>query len=153
MNSLPCLSIERTLIADDIHSKKQAFERLSLLLAQDMPGLSENQIFECLLSREKIGSTGLGDGVALPHGRTENCTQMLGAALLLKQPIDYNNGEKVDILFALIVPDPANEEHHKCLAYLAKHFHDDKRLSRIRHAYSDQALYDIITEQNEHITS
>ena len=88
-------------------SKKRALEMASELLAGSNEALGQAEVFGALLGREKLGSTGLGHGVALPHGRLASCEQPVGALLVLAEPIDFDavDGQPVDLLFAMLVPE------------------------------------------------
>lgn len=126
-------------------SKKKALEELSKLLAQGA-GIAEADILNGLAAREKLGSTGLGHGVAIPHGRLAGVKSSVGAFLRLKHPVDYDahDGQPVDLIFGLIVPAAATEEHLKHLAAIAEKFSDDAFCKNARSATSASALYDLV---------
>ncbi len=126
-------------------SKKKALEELSKLLAQGA-GIAEADILNGLAAREKLGSTGLGHGVAIPHGRLAGVKSSVGAFLRLKHPVDYDahDGQPVDLMFGLIVPAAATEEHLKHLAAIAEKFSDDAFCKNARSATSASALYDLV---------
>ena len=110
-------------------SKRRAFEQLSILLAKDQPSLNEEEIYSQLLERERLGSTGLGNGIALPHARISALTNTSAAFIQLEQAIDFDaiDNQPVDILFALLVPELSQEEqttHLQMLASLAAMFSD-----------------------------
>lgn len=106
-------------------SKKHALEILSEMLAEALPPDPEtgdrlsltNAVMEALVQREKLGGTGLGGGIALPHGALTLAPQMVGAVITLQQPVDYEtpDGEPVDLIIALIAPAPAGDEHREML--------------------------------------
>ena len=110
----------------DVQSKKRALEELSNLITQDQTQLNANEIFDSLISRERLGSTGVGYGVAIPHGRINNCNQITGAFIQLSQGVDFDamDNQPVDMLFALIVPEESTDEHLQGLALLASMFND-----------------------------
>lgn len=137
------LSARRTSSGAAGISKKRALELLANLIAEDIPALDANDIFSSLISREKLGSTGLGAGVAIPHCRIPNCTGTIGALLKLDEAIDYEaiDDQPVDILFALLVPEEAHDDHLQTLAGLAERFNQPKYLQTLRQADSDEALY------------
>lgn len=103
-------------------SKKKALETAAQLLAAGDPNLAPDSIYEKLIERERLGSTGLANGIALPHARMEGASKPLGALITLDKPIDFDSldGEPVDLIFALLVPEAATEEHLQLLAQLAQ---------------------------------
>lgn len=128
----------------DVTSKKRALELLGELVAQATGDLEQRTVFESLLSRERLGSTGLGHGVALPHGRLAASPRAIGAVLKLEQGIDFDaiDQQPVDLLFALIVPEHFTDEHLKILAYLAEMFSNQEFCQQLRACREDQALYE-----------
>ena len=147
MNINQLLSPDTTLVCTQVSSKKKVLEKISELIEQ-VSSSSRKHIFESLCSREKLGSTALGDGVAIPHGRVVQCEQVKAVFMLLEKPIDYDapDGKAVDIIFALVVPEQAHQEHLGHLAQIAQILSDQKTLSQIRHAHSSQALFEILEE-------
>ncbi len=125
-----------------IMSKKRLLETLAELLASDHPRLHTEVVFERLLERERLGSTGLGHGIALPHARVKEVTNVLGAFVQLTCGVDYDaaDGEPVDLAFALLVPEAANEEHLRLLAHLASLFSDPSIRTGLREADSAAAI-------------
>ncbi|WP_295582409.1 PTS IIA-like nitrogen regulatory protein PtsN [uncultured Lamprocystis sp.] len=125
-----------------IASKKRLLETLASLLAADHPRLDADLVFDCLLERERLGSTGLGHGIALPHARVKEVTQSIGAFVSLSQGVDYDavDGEPVDLAFALLVPEAATDEHLQLLAQLAGRFNDPQVRKRLREADSPSAI-------------
>ena len=123
-----------------VSSKKRALEAVSQLMAADIPDLTETEIFDRLIEREKLGSTGLGHGVALPHGRMREVSRAYGALLHLDQAIDFDaiDGQPVDLVFALLVPESATEEHLQLLGALAGLFSDDVQCRRIRETCTER---------------
>ncbi|WP_295385226.1 PTS sugar transporter subunit IIA [uncultured Thiodictyon sp.] len=129
----------------EIASKKRLLETLARLLATDHPGLEPDAVFERLLERERLGSTGLGHGIALPHARIKAIPQSLGAFVSLTQGVDYDaaDGEPVDLAFALLVPETATEEHLQLLAELAGRFNDPELRRRLRQADNAAAILNL----------
>jgi nitrogen PTS system EIIA component len=127
-------------------SKKKALEELSKLLAKGEPSVSSTDILASLAGREKLGSTGLGHGVAIPHGRMAGVESSVGAFMRLKHPLDYDahDAHPVDLVFGLMVPQNANEEHLKHLAAIAEMFSDEAFCQKLREAPDDAALYTLI---------
>jgi len=108
----------------DATSKKRALEFASQLLADKDEGLSPREVFDCLIAREKLGSTGLGQGVAIPHGRIAGLDKTIGVFLRLPRGVDFDapDNEPVDLVFALLVPEESTEEHLQVLASIASYF-------------------------------
>lgn len=127
-------------------SKKRALEAVSALLAKSDPNLTDAEVFDCLLAREKLGSTGMGHGVAIPHGRSKKGTRAVGAFIQLEKGVDYDavDSQSVQLLFALIVPLKSTEEHLQILATLAEMFSDTGFREQLAKAPSSQALYDLL---------
>jgi len=123
-------------------SRKRAIEVASDLLSARHPGLSARAVFDALMNRERLGSTALGEGVAIPHCRTE-CDAIVGAFLHLASPVDYDapDGEPVDLLFVLVVPPEESSAHLEVLAALARLFQDPENRRRLRRQESDNDLY------------
>jgi len=123
-------------------SRKALLEAASDLLAEVHPELSARPLFDELMNRERLGSTGIGDGVAIPHCRID-CSRILGAVLTLDEPVDYDaiDGKGVDLLFVLVVPPEENSAHLELLAALAKIFSNPEHRQRLKSAGSDAELY------------
>ena len=130
------------------HSKKRALEELSELISHDQNSISATDIFDCLLSRERLGSTGIGYGVAIPHGRLKNSNHTTAALIQLNSSIDFDaiDNKPVDLLFALVVPDNTTEEHLKILALLAAMFKEDETRSQLREAKNPDDVMQLIRE-------
>ena len=150
MNICQLLSPASTQCCDKTTSKKKVLEKISQLMADDINCKSKD-IYESLLSREKLGTTALGEGVAIPHARVTHCECATAVFLLLNNPIDYDAPDKkpVDIIFAILVPEDSDKEHLQHLAKIAKLLSEPKITSQIRHAHSDDALYDILEKAAE----
>ncbi len=119
------LSPEQVLLDLDVGSKKRVFEQAGILFEARL-GLARAMIFDSLFAREKLGSTGLGQGIAIPHGRIKGLKQAAGAFLRLQNPIPFDapDGRPVSLLFVLLVPEQATEEHLQILSELAQRFSD-----------------------------
>ncbi len=139
------LSPDCTRAAFAPQSRKRALEQASDLLAEHAPGLSARALFDGLMSRERLGSTGLGDGVAIPHCRLE-CPRILGAVLHLATPVDFDaiDGQPVDLVFVLVVPPEETSAHLETLAMLAKLFQHAENRALLREQPTDAALYDTL---------
>lgn len=133
----------------DASSKKRALERLSELISKaQQGGLTTLDVFNSLLARERLGATGVGHGVALPHGRLKNSTQPVGAFIKLKAGVDFDAADKqpVDLMFALLVPEGSNAEHLQLLAQLAQLFRDETMRAKLRATTNVEALYQLFLE-------
>ena len=143
MNISDILSLERIDCNCSGASKKAALEALSGLISTSDSELAQLDVFDSLLARERLGSTGLGHGVALPHGRLDENGKTLGAFIRLTRGIDYDAPDQkpVDILFALLVPKDSTDEQLQILSKLAEKFSDPALLENLR-SYSspDQVL-------------
>jgi PTS system nitrogen regulatory IIA component len=131
----------------DVKSKKRALEELSQLIAQDQTQLDATDIFDSLIARERLGATGVGYGIAIPHGRIKNCEKITGALILLDEGIDFNTSDNrpVDILFALIVPEESTDEHLQVLALLASMFKDEDFRKKLRASSNTDNTYQLLT--------
>lgn len=127
-------------------SKKRALEMASEELAREQEQASSRQILEGLCAREKLGSTGLGHGVAIPHARMAGLDQPAGAMIRLAEPVDFDaaDREPVDLIFALVVPEAATEEHLQLLGQIAELFGDENRRENVRRADDAKAMYELI---------
>ena len=115
-------------------SKKRLFEKIAEVISEDQVSLPHNVVLSNLIAREKLGSTGLGAGIAIPHCRVDNCTHALGTLVTLAEPIDFDapDGQPVDILFILLVPDEAQQQHLDILASIAGLFSQPAFCDKIR---------------------
>lgn len=136
------LSPDSISIAEPASSKKRVLEQAARLLAAGCHAVEAESIFERLLERERLGSTGLAGGVALPHARMPGATSSHGAFLRLVEPVEFDalDGQPVDLVFALLVPEDATEEHLKLLGNLATLFNDKSVREQLREADAENAL-------------
>ena len=141
------LTSDRILCNVALSSKKAVLETLSGLIAGTGSGLTGQEVFNSLLSRERLGGTGLGNGIALPHGRLKNGPSTIAAFIQLKQGVDYDaiDHQPVDLIFALLVPEQSTEEHLQVLAQLAEMFNKPEFLARLRREESNEAIYNLLT--------
>ncbi len=133
-------------------SKKSALEKVANLIAQQVPELKMQDVFEKLLAREKLGSTGFGNGIAIPHCRLKGCSAPVSALLHLDAPIDYDaiDGAPVDLLFVLLVPEAATDAHLELLRQIASMLDRKDVRDRLRAADSNETLYQVVLNvQNE----
>ena len=134
---------ERVACSVKVSSKKRAFELLAELLAKNQQGLGQAEIIDSLLARERLGSTGLGHGVAIPHGRSKKLNRAIGAFVQLEKGIDFDaiDNQPVDLLFVLLVPEQCTDEHLQVLASLAEMLGDDGMRDKLHAAKSCEELY------------
>lgn len=130
------IAADRVVTDAEAASKKRALEMLSTLIARAQGNLGPVEVFDSLLARERLGSTGLGHGVAIPHGRIKGGDRAIGAFVRLRKGIDFDavDREPVDLLFAMLVPENSTEEHLQLLARLAEIFSDPEMRRRLREA-------------------
>lgn len=123
-------------------SKKRVFEQAGLLFENNL-GISRSEVFDSLFSRERLGSTGLGQGIAIPHGRIKGLEEAAGAFFRLSAPVQFDSpdGRPVDMLFVLLVPEQANEKHLQLLSELAQRFSDADFRERVAKAADAQAIH------------
>ncbi|EJK2993176.1 PTS IIA-like nitrogen regulatory protein PtsN [Vibrio cholerae] len=142
------LSLDCTKSAVQCSSKKRALEIISEIAALHT-GQNATELFECMLSREKMGSTGIGNGIAIPHARMSNSENAVAVLLQCEEPIEFDSidNRPVDLLFALLVPEDQCKEHLKTLACMAERLNDKQILKQLRNAASDQELYNIMVNQ------
>ncbi|MGB4881721.1 MAG: PTS IIA-like nitrogen regulatory protein PtsN [Neisseria sp.] len=117
------LPVSHIMLDLEVSSKKRLFEQAGLLLENEV-GLSRADVFDCLFSREKLGTTGLGQGVAIPHGRHASVKKAVGGFIRAKDPVAFDapDGKPVSLVFVLLVPENATGEHLEVLSQLAGKF-------------------------------
>ncbi|NLS12407.1 PTS IIA-like nitrogen regulatory protein PtsN [Vibrio sp. SM6] len=142
------LSLDCTKSAVQCTSKKRALEIISKLVAEHT-GQDSTELFECMLSREKMGSTGIGNGIAIPHARMSSSDHAIAVLLQCESGIEFDaiDNRPVDLLFALLVPESQCKEHLKTLSCMAERLNDKQVLKQLRNAQSDEELYDIMVSQ------
>ncbi len=129
-----------------LSSKKRLFEQVGLLF-ENNHGIAKGAVFDSLFARERLGSTGLGQGVAIPHGRIKGLKEALGAFVRLAQPVAFDapDGKPVTLAFALLVPEQATEKHLEILSELAQMFSDRNLRDALAAAPDASALHQIIS--------
>ncbi len=142
------LSPERTHCAAPGLSKKRALEMISELAARQCPDLPQHELFESLLAREKMGSTGIGNGIALPHGRLDRITDPIAVLVKAEEPIPFDaiDGKPVDLLFALFVPEQDHQAHLATLHTIAQLLSQKELCRALRKASNDRELYELLTQ-------
>lgn len=126
-------------------SKKRVLNTLSDIVAAECPQLESDEVFAALLAREQLGTTGLSNGIAIPHCRLAQCDHVIGVLMTLDQGIDFDaiDAEPVDLVFALIVPEGRDDEHVQALGEIACLFQDDDLCFTLRQTFDDEDLYNI----------
>ena len=128
-----------------VNSKKQAIQELAAKAAK-LTGQNERAIFETLLQREKLGSTGIGDGIAIPHGKLPKLEKLVGLFARLERGIDFESldGQPVDLIFLLLAPEGAGADHLKALARVARLLREADVVTRLRETRDADSLYAIL---------
>lgn len=134
-----------------VSSKKQAIQELAAQAAK-ITGQDSRKIFEILLQRERLGSTGVGSGVAIPHGKIANLGRIFGLFAQLEKPIDFESldGAPVDLIFLLLAPEGAGADHLKALAMIARLLRDAGTAEKLRASHDASKLYTILTAPQIH---
>ena len=143
MNIASVLQAERVWCQAPGGSKKRVLENLAEFAARSLPTLDAGTVLAQLIARERLGSTGLGQGIAIPHCRLPDITQAIGILASLEAPVDFDapDDQPVDLLFVLMVPAEATEAHLQLLGELATRFSDPAWCQRLRGADSAEALF------------
>jgi PTS system nitrogen regulatory IIA component len=143
----PLLPLANVLVDLDVSSKKRVFEQVGLLF-ENHHQIARSAVFDSLFAREKLGSTGLGQGIAIPHGRIKGLREALGAVVRMKQPIPFDapDGQNVGLIFVLLVPDRATDLHLQILSELAQMLNDKTFRERMLGAKDAAELHRMITE-------
>ena len=128
-----------------VKTKKQLLQELSARAAR-LTGLEERYIFDTLLQRERLGSTGLGQGIAIPHGKFAGLKRITGICARLAEPVDFEavDGQPVDIVFLLLAPEGAGADHLKALARVARLLRDSEVARKLRESRDAQAIYAVL---------
>ena len=132
-------------------SKKRVFEQAGLLF-ENYQGIGRSTVFDSLFAREKLGSTGLGQGVAIPHGRIKGLKEAVGAFLRLAAPVQFDapDGKPVQLLFVLLVPEQATEQHLQILSELAQMFSDRTFREQLTAAADAAAIHALFSDWQAH---
>ena len=150
MPALEFLTPDAVLPALRGQGKKQALQELSAGAARLLTNLDSREIFDTLLQRERLGSTGIGDGVAIPHGKLPKLDHLFGLVARLERPIDFDaiDGQPVDLLFLLLAPQGAGADHLKALARVARALREPGVRESLRAARDAAALYAVLTQSS-----
>ena len=154
MNLAEIISAQAVIPHLKAQNKKQLLQDLAQAMAP-LVAVDHRIVFESLLTREKLGSTGLGQGIAIPHGRLPNITRVYGVFARLAAPVAYDSvdGEPVDLVFALLSPDQAGADHLKALARISRLLREADTMKKLRGTDSAQGLYAILTEPVASVTA
>ncbi|HJW42031.1 MAG TPA: PTS IIA-like nitrogen regulatory protein PtsN [Rhizomicrobium sp.] len=130
-----------------VQGKKQLLQELAARAAT-IVRQPERKIFETLTERERLGTTGVGQGIAIPHGRLSDLKEIVGVFARLEQPIDYSavDNQPVDLVFMLLAPEGAGADHLKALARVSRLLRNQQATEKLRAAKTSQALYAILTD-------
>ncbi|KPQ25660.1 MAG: PTS sugar transporter subunit IIA [Pseudomonadota bacterium] len=128
-------------------SKKRVLEFFSTFIAQNIPSLDSQEVFSRLIGRERLGSTGIGNGVAIPHARSPHCDSPIAGFLKLNEAVDFDaiDGDPVDLVFVLLVPEEADDTHLALLGQVASIMNDADTRQQLRKTESQRELLDLIT--------
>ena len=148
MHLIDLLAPTRVVAGASLTSKKRLLELLAARLADGEGTELERRIFDSLCCREKLGSTGLGNGVAIPHGRIAGLSVAVGAFVRLSEPLAFDSvdGKPVDLVFALAVPEHFTNQHLMLLSQLAEMFSDSAFCARLRSARDSNTLFGVLSE-------
>ena len=140
----------QVLSEESLLSKKRVFERAAEAMGAAL-NLSSENIYRALLAREKLGSTAIGEGIAIPHCRINECAEAAGCLLTLREPIDFGStdGGDVDVIFVLLVPEEATQVHLNLLAALARNFSNAKLRNRVRQTLDPEELKQLVLNGEE----
>jgi nitrogen PTS system EIIA component len=129
-----------------VNSKKQVIQELATKAAK-LTDQNERSVFETLLQREKLGSTGIGNGIAIPHGKLPKLEKLFGLFARLERPVDFDalDGQPVDLVFLLLAPEAAGADHLKALARVARLLRDRDISRKLRESRDAEALYAVLT--------
>lgn len=148
MHLIDLLAPTRVVAGISLTSKKRLLELLATLLADGGSADLERRIFDSLCAREKLGSTGLGQGVAIPHGRIAGLQGAVGAFVRLSEPLAFDavDGLPVDLVFAMAVPEHFTNQHLMLLSQLAEMFSDPQFCARLRGTRDSTVLYGVLSD-------
>jgi len=144
------LTLDCIKCAVPISSKKRILEEISTLAADQITDLSQHQLLNCLMKREKMGSTGIGNGIAIPHGRLPQTDRAIAIVITTQQPIPFDaiDNKPVDIFIALFAPENACDEHLSTLQNIVQIFGNSNTAKQVRKCQTAEQLFAIITQSN-----
>lgn len=144
------LSPDDVFLSVKVKSRKQLLQKVSELCAKKL-GLEEIAVFEALFQRERLGSTGLGNGIAVPHGKLTGIEDLFGMFIQLREPIEFDavDGQPVDLFFVLLAPENSGAEHLKALAKVARVLREGELVSQLRSDTSSQSIFALLTDSKQ----
>lgn len=147
------LTLDCTKCAVPVHSKKRLLEQIcqiaaNELTANELGNTNPTDLLDSLLNREKMGSTGIGNGIAIPHGKLSNTDKAVAVFLTTQQAIDFDaiDNKPVDIFICLFVPQNSTQEHLETLQSIAKLFSDRKKAKQVRKCTNQQEMFNLIQQ-------
>ncbi|HCH70542.1 MAG TPA: PTS IIA-like nitrogen regulatory protein PtsN [Colwellia sp.] len=143
------LTLDCTQCAAPASSKKHILEKICLLAAEKMGNCNASDLLESILNREEMGSTGIGNGIAIPHARLNNTDKAMAVLLTTKKAIDFDaiDNQAVDIFICLIIPQNSTQEHLNTLQSIAQLFSERKTAKQVRKCTNDLQLFDLIQQE------
>lgn len=148
MNLEQILTLDCTVCAAIGKSKKNILEQISAIAANKIGNTSQKELLMSLMSREKLSSTGIGKGIAIPHGRLTNADEVVAVLITTDKPIVFDaiDDKPVDIFFAIFVPAAHCQQHLETLANIAKFFNDKETCKKVRKCQTSQELYNLVIQ-------
>ena len=148
------LPLSNVIVDLDVASKKRVFEQAGLLF-ENTNQIARSQVFDSLFAREKLGSTGLGQGVAIPHGRIKGLREAVAALVTMKEaiPFDTPDGQPVNIACILLVPEKATDKHLQILSELAQMFSDKQFRETLLHSKDAAEIHKLIVDWEPNVTN
>ncbi len=152
INLSSVLTAERIQVKSNACSKKRVLELVSQLISQALPECDYKDIFEQFIAREKLGSTAIGHGIAIPHIRLEGINQAIAALVTLQQPVDFNGPEKlsVDLIFALVVPANFEQQHLDLLKAITQQLHSETTQEALRNSNTAEMAYRLLITEGQY---
>jgi len=140
------LTLQAVVPALKVNSKKQALQELAARAAA-ICGRGEREVLDVLAQRERLGSTGIGSGIAIPHGKLPKLERLFGVFARLERPVDFEalDGQPVDLMFLLLAPEAAGADHLKALARVARLLRDPEVARKLRESRDAESLYAVLT--------
>ena len=147
MSLADLITQDAVLPALKVNSKKQLLQELSAKAAL-VTGLAEREVFDVILQRERLGSTGVGNGIAIPHGKLTSIHDIVGVFARLSEPVDFEalDDQPVDLVFLLLAPEGAGADHLKALSRIARVLRDGDMVTKLRQTDSASAIYAFLTD-------
>lgn len=154
MDIASLLTRDAVLTDSDAASKRQVLEEIARL-AGEQTELNEREVLRALIARERLGSTAMGKGIALPHARFEGLSNITAFFVRLPEPVEFDapDSQPVDLLFALLAPTDCSSDHLRAMASISRLLRDSRCCGKIRHAVTAEVVYHLLTAENEELDS